>query len=78
MNKYSEITIWQELLDAAIIIESWKKKQRQKYLCDLRKRERREGKTLYRNIFKLMLTSAKRRKYFIHYAKTQIKRKLCA
>jgi len=57
--------IWQELLMAAVIIDGWTNKQRKVYLEGLKKREKQKGKTLYRNIIKLMLADSKRRKSFI-------------
>lgn len=57
--------MWKELLKAAEIIDSWTNKQRKIYLRGLKKREKQKGKTLYRNIIKLILTDSKRRKHFI-------------
>jgi hypothetical protein len=57
--------IWRELLRAAQIIDSWTNRQRKIYLRGLKKREKQKGKTLYRNIIKLMLVDSKRRKNFI-------------
>jgi len=57
--------IWIELFKAAKIIDGWTNKGRKVYLRGLKKREKQKGKTLYRNIIKLMLVDSKRRKYFI-------------
>lgn len=60
--------IWPELLKAAEIIDSWSNKQRKIYLKGLKKREKQKGKTLYRNIIKIMLIKPKSRKEFIKTA----------
>jgi hypothetical protein len=62
--------IWRELFRAAKIIDNWSNKQRKIYLKELKKREKQKGKTLYRNIIKLMLTDSKRRKHFIKLSRT--------
>ena len=66
----ADIKVWKELLEAAKIVEGWTAGQRKLYLAKLRKREKAEGKTLYRNLFKIMLTDTKRRKYFINFVKS--------
>ena len=62
--------IWKDLINAATIIDSWTAKQRKMYLARLREREKIEGKTLYRNVLKIMLAENKRRRYFMNFVKT--------
>jgi len=55
--------IWKELLKAAEMIDGWTNKQRKIYLKRLKGREKRTGKTFYRNIIKLMFIDSKRRRF---------------
>ncbi|MBU1121616.1 MAG: hypothetical protein KKF54_02825 [Candidatus Omnitrophica bacterium] len=66
----NESALLAELLEIAEAIERWTIPQRKDYLFGLIQREFKEGKTLRRNLVKIMLINNKKRQRFIRLVKS--------